>query len=69
MTDSHDIESTVTTLEGASNALYNIVQSDDIPIDCARGLEWLAWQIDNAVGDLRAKWDKHRGPKLEAVTE
>ena len=69
MTDFHNIESTVKYLEGASNALYTIVQSEDIPAECAYGLQWLALQIDNAVGDLRTEWDKQRGPKLEAVEE
>ncbi len=46
MTDFHNIESTVADLEGASNALNNVVQSEDIPIECADGLKWLALQIN-----------------------
>ena len=69
MTDYHDIERTVVDLEGASNALFNVVHSGDLPAECADGLQWLALQIDNAVGDLRTKWEKQRGTKLEAVKE
>ncbi len=28
--------------EDASNALNNVVQSEDIPIECADGLKWLS---------------------------
>ena len=69
MTDFHDIESTLTDLEGASHALNNVVQSPDITIEVACGLQWLAWQIDGFVSDLREKWDKQRGPTREAMLE
>ena len=69
MTDIHNIETTVAELEGATNALNNVVQSPDIPIECADGLRWLALRIDSAMCDLRNKWDKHRGPKLAALAE
>ncbi len=69
MTDFHDIEGTLTDLEGASHALNNVVQSPDVTIEVAFGLQWLALQIDSAVCDLRQKWDKQRGPKLETVKE
>ena len=69
MTEYHDIEGTVADLEGASNALNNVVQSPDITIEVACGLQWLALQIDSAVSDLREKWDKQRGPKLKTVKQ
>ncbi len=69
MTDFHNIERTIADLEGASNALFNVVHSSSLPAECADGLQWLALQIDNAVGDLRTKWEKHRGPILETVKE
>ena len=68
-TDIHNFETTLADLEGATNALNNVVQSPDIPIECADGLRWLALQIDSAMCDLRAKWDKQRGAKLAAVAE
>ncbi len=69
MTDFHDIERTIADLEGASHALNNVVQSPDITIEVACGLQWLALQIDRSLCDLRNEWDKQRGPKLEAVEE
>ncbi len=69
MTDFHDIERTLTDFEGASHALNNVVQSPDITIEVACGLQWLALQIDIAVGDIRTRWDKQRGSKLEAVKQ
>ena len=69
MTDFHDIEGTLTDLEGASHALNNVVQSEDITIEVACGLQWLALQIDSALCDLRAKWDKQCGPTREAMLE
>ena len=69
MTDFHDIETTITELEGASHALNNVVQSPDITVEVHCGLSWLALQIDSAVCDLRTKWDKQRGPTREAMLE
>ncbi len=69
MTDFHDIERTLTDLEGASHALNNVVQSPDITTEVACGLQWLAYQIDGAVSDLREKWDKQRGPTREEMLD
>ncbi len=69
MTDFHDIERTIAHLEGASHALNNVVQSPDITIEVACGLQWLALQIDSSLCDLRTKWDKQRGPTREEMLE
>ena len=58
MTDFHNIESTVKYLEGASNALWNFAQSDELTIEVVYGLQWLARQFDHTMVELRDKWDK-----------
>ena len=58
MTDFHNIERTIADLEGASNALNNVVQSDDLPTEVDIGLQWLAYQIDAGMVDLRDECDK-----------
>ncbi len=72
MTGAPDMEKVITDLEGASNALNNFAQTDDLPTEVDIGLQWLAMQIDTLLVELRNEWDATkpgRGPKLEAVEE
>ncbi len=58
---SSDLERAISNLEGASNALNNVAQTDDLPTEVDIGLRWLAWQIDAAMVDLREECDKLHG--------
>ncbi len=72
MTGSSEIERIIADLEGASNALNNFAKTDDLPTEVDIGLQWLAYQIDSLMCELRNTWDATktgRGPKLEAVEE
>ena len=57
MTEASDIESTITDLEGASNALWNFAHSDELTIETVYGLQWLARQIDHGMSELRKNWN------------
>ena len=52
-----DLKDPIKTLWGASNALNNVVQSDDLTIEVAGGLIWLAGQIDSAMCRLQERYD------------
>ncbi len=58
---SSDLERAVSNLEGASNALNNFAQTDDLPTEVDIGLQWLAYQIDAGMVDLRDEYDKLHG--------
>ena len=71
MTEVRDIERAITDLEGATQALNNFAQSDDLTIETEAGLKWLALQIDGYMVELRNGWDELRPaqPSLRAVEE
>ncbi len=74
MTEDRPMEKIIDDLEGATQALNNFAQSDDLTIETEHGLKWLALQIDVILVELRQNWDaanprKEDNQPLKAVEE